>query len=90
MVGRVVSENSNSGGGDGDLCLGTPYARLTASAGSSGAQGTLEYQLTPLSILFDKPDTIQAGESWTFQTWYRDQASPGGSNLSAAVTVVFQ
>jgi FG-GAP repeat len=80
----------NPGGSDGDLCLGTPYARLTASAGSSGAQGTLEYQLTPLSILFDKPDTIQAGESWTFQTWYRDQASPGGSNFSTAVTVVFR
>ena len=72
--------------GMGVLCIGSPITRLDPGFANAGGQG---------AIAFDLPapapgTTIQAGETWLFQVWYRDTV--GGtstSNLSNAIAVPF-
>ncbi len=72
--------------GMGVLCIGSPIVRLTPGFASAGGQGTIALDLpTPAP-----GTTIQSGETWLFQVWYRD--SVGGSstsNLSSAIAVPF-
>ena len=43
----------------------------------------------PATLPFTTLPTIQSGQDYHFQLWYRDLASPGGSNLSNGMTVLF-
>ncbi len=79
--------------GDGLRCVGGQIKRLgvnsTGSGGSFGiGPGLVEYtQQTP-----NPGDDIQVGDTWHFQTWFRDvNSSPcgNGSNLSSAWSVTF-
>ncbi len=76
------------GGGQGNLCLGGGIFRLSNFIQSSGFTGQVNFPL-PFSGL---PTTVSlnAGESWNFQYWFRD-ASGGGatSNTTDAVSVTF-
>ncbi len=83
----------NAGGGQGTLCLGQNIGRFNGpgQVQSSGAGGIATLQLdltahpTATGIV-----SIQVGETWHFQAWYRD--SSGGaatSNLSSARSVTF-
>jgi len=90
LTSRTEGFVPHPGGSDGNLCLGSPVARLTASLADTGKTGALEYTLASPTIPLHPPDTIQPGESWSFQAWFRDRAAPGGSNFTDAVTVVFE
>lgn len=72
--------------GMGVLCIGSPLFRLTPGFASAGGQGTIVLDLpTPAPGA-----TIQSGESWLFQVWYRDTVGGAStSNLSNAIAVPF-
>lgn len=76
------------GGGQGNLCLGGPIYRLSNYVRSSGATGSVSL-VVPYNGL-PTGATLDIGEGWNFQYWFRD--SVGGvatSNTSDGVRVVF-
>jgi len=85
---------ANPGGSQGDLCLGGTIGRYVRAgqiqnAGSLGTIAlTLDLSLTPAGSAFV---SIQAGETWHFQAWYRD-IGPGGapwSNFTDGLSIGF-
>lgn len=86
---------ANPGGSEGNLCLGGAVGRYVGPGQilNSGAGGMI-------SIAIDLTNTPQptgsvavvAGETWNFQTWFRDSASGGGatSNFSDGLQIGFQ
>ncbi|MCP3919573.1 MAG: hypothetical protein GY711_28900 [bacterium] len=69
----------------GNLCLGLPIVRFDQNVLQSGAIGELrmriDFQNLPQQTVF------QPGETWNFQSWFRDGAT---SNTSRGVLVAFQ
>lgn len=71
--------------GDGFLCVGGTITRLGVAPIANGTSAfTLNFNAWPIAVLID------AGETWHFQTWFRD-AQPGGAgyNLSNGLRVTF-
>lgn len=86
---------TNPGGSDGNLCLGGAIGRYVGpgqiqQAGAAGVV-TLLLDLTqipsPTGFV-----SAGAGETWNFQTWFRDSNPQGQavSNFSAGLEVTFQ
>lgn len=76
------------GGGQGNLCLGSPLARYAAQGGSTGNAG--ERQLLVDLNAIPTLGAVTAGETWNFQCWYRD-ANPGPtSNLTEGYSILFR
>lgn len=81
--------------GDGKLCVSSGDSRaLRIHSGTSSPMGS--FLVGPgivSSVREDNPrlERIQAGETWSFQTWFRDPSGPCGnaSNLSNGVVVEF-
>ena len=82
----------NPGSSQGNLCLAGSIGRYNrpGEIKNSGAEGTY-------SLVLDLTDTpqptgsvsIMAGETWNFQTWFRD-ANPGStSNFTDGVSILF-
>ncbi len=73
---------------DGLLCVTGTLQRL--SIGSSGVSGSITYSGV-VGLAAAKGLAIAPGDTWFFQTWYRDQAGPctTGSNLTNGVSVLF-
>lgn len=78
-------------GSQGNLCLSGQIGRHNQDILSSGADGTFSLLLdltqtpTPLG-----PYSIQPGETWHFQAWFRDQNPAGTSNFTNGMTILFQ
>jgi len=92
----VVSQSSgftpNAGGSAGNLCLGLPIGRYNSQVSNSGSLGqvtlTVDNTLMPLPTGFV---AVQAGETWYFQTWFRDSlAGIPSSNYTRGYAVTFQ
>ena len=81
----------NLGGGQGNLCLGTPIVRLiVAPAGgvlNSGIAG--QFRLRAHMPALPSVDRPSPGETWHFQAWFREPWA-GSSNTSNAVRFMFQ
>ncbi|MEZ6015019.1 MAG: hypothetical protein R3F49_07900 [Planctomycetota bacterium] len=81
------------GGSQGNLCLGGAIGRFVGpgQVQSSGAAGRFSLVVDPASMPTPGgPVAAAAGETWSFQAWYRD-ANPGPtSNFTDAVSVVLQ
>ncbi|MEZ6013540.1 MAG: hypothetical protein R3F49_00370 [Planctomycetota bacterium] len=76
------------GGGQGNLCLGAPIFRLSNFVRNSGATGTVTLPL-PFGGL-PPGATLDIGEAWNFQYWFRDALGGAAtSNTSNGVRVVF-
>lgn len=75
------------GGGQGNLCLGTPHWRLVGVPLDSGPAGQVVRALrrtdAPASLPF------VPGQSWNFQLWFRDQNPGPTSNTSAALELTW-
>jgi len=86
---------ANPGGSQGNLCLGGTIGRYVAPGQikNSGAGGAFDLVLnltqTPAGPAFV---SINAGESWNFQAWFRDIGPMGQpwSNFTDGRTVTFQ
>ena len=81
------------GGSDGNLCLAAPIIRFdhppTGEVIFSGSEGMLTFSpdLTnlPFGVVF------QPGETWYFQSWFRDVVGPNlTSNTSDGVGITWQ
>jgi hypothetical protein len=83
---------ANPGGSQGNLCLGGSIARFNRGGqyGAPGANGTFELELNTQHLPFSPGVPILAGESWTFQFWYRDLNAGQNTNFSSAVEVLFE
>jgi hypothetical protein len=84
---------SNPGGSAGNLCVGPSIGRYVGPGQiqSSGVSGTIALTLdltqhpTPGGFV-----TVQAGQTWNFQAWYRDAAAGSGvSNFTNGFEITF-
>lgn len=82
------------GGGLGTQCLGTSFGLLSRPGGAPPAgifqrvAVRLDLPTLPLST---GAVTIQPGDTWHFQFWYRDRGAVGPTtNLSSARSITFQ
>jgi hypothetical protein len=73
---------------DGLLCVTGTIRRL--AIGFSGASGSITYTGV-VGLAAAKGLVIAPGDTWFFQTWFRDPAGPcsKGSNLTNGVSVLF-
>ena len=78
-------------GSQGNLCLSGGIGRYNAFVLNSGATGEFSLQLdltnTPTP---GGPVSVQAGESWYFQAWYRDVNPTPTNNFTNGVCILFQ
>ncbi|MDF1837467.1 MAG: hypothetical protein P1V35_06355 [Planctomycetota bacterium] len=77
------------GSGLGTLCLGGQGHRWRDSFAWIPAGGTTQFAFEPSQV--PVPGGVQAGETWNFQLWHRDQS--GGqstSNTTEAIGITFQ
>ncbi len=89
IVSRSAGLVQNPGGSFGDLCLSGPIGRFSHAVTSSGPFGELFTEVDLLQI--PRPvGTVagQVGETWRFQTWFRDKiGGQSGSNFSSSLAV---
>lgn len=82
----------NPAGATGNLCLLNPVSRFNRSGEiqDSGLCGRFDLTVdlsnlpTPTGV-----GSVLAGESWTFQAWFRDLVPQPNSNFASAVTIDF-
>lgn len=89
LVSATSANVPGAGGGQGTLCLGGQIARFGAQVTSSGTLGALRAEVDVMELPLPLGNTIQPGETWNFQAWYRDKNPTGTSNFTDAVAVTF-
>ncbi|MDA1267312.1 MAG: hypothetical protein O2816_19700, partial [Planctomycetota bacterium] len=77
------------GGSQGNLCLGGQIARYSQQAASTGNLGQLELSVDLFAMPTSPSSAVQPGETWYFQTWFRDKNPQTTSNFTEAVSVTF-
>ena len=90
LFSRTQGFVAGPGGSAGNLCLSGAIGRGAPAINSNG-----QMNLTLTASLSQMPQptgpvAVQPGETWYFQTWYRDSSSSGNSNFTNAVSVTFQ
>lgn len=81
----------NLAGSAGNLCIDLPIGRHNAQVVNSGSNGTMEITVdldaVPQAAGFE---SVMLGQSWNWQTWFRDvQAGAATSNFTNGVSVQF-
>lgn len=90
IASRQSSFVPNPGASAGNLCLGGSIARFVGSVDLADAAGRVEFPVPGLVVPTPGgPESIEAGDSWTFQVWYRDDDPTPTSNFTAATRVEF-
>lgn len=92
LSGRSVGFVPNPGGSQGTLCLGGALGRFN-SISHVGWSGPFGFFVTTVDLTQMPTTPIQpvvAGETWTFQCWYRDINPHSTSNFTEAIEFVFQ
>jgi subtilisin family serine protease len=81
-----------AGGSQGVLCVGggQPLARLNSQIGFSGVLGEFELTVDLTAIPLLPVVAVNAGETWNFQGWFRDQYPQSTSNFTNGVSITFQ
>ena len=79
----------NIGGGEGTLCIGGNIVRFAGQIVGSGAAGRFSVDIDTSAIPTFPNSAIMAGETWTFQAWFRDLTTTATSNLTDAVRVIY-
>ena len=77
---------SGPSGSQGNLCLGSPLARLTTLVQHSGVSGSIatRVQLTGIPGL----GTVLADSTWNFQAFFRDRNPAPTSNFTDAISQI--
>jgi len=92
LTSQTQGFTPNAGGSQGNLCLGGSIGRYISSVLSSGPSGTYSLQLDLTAV--PQPTGfvgVTAGETWNFQSWYRDQLLGfPSSNFTEAIEILFQ
>jgi hypothetical protein len=92
FLASVSLGSSHPPGSQGELCLGGAIGRFSApgqiaTAGQDGTLG-LELDLTAIPTPVG-PVTALAGQTWSFQAWYRDVNLGPTSNFTDVVSITF-
>lgn len=77
---------AHPGGSAGNLCLGGHIGRFVDQVRNTGAFGSL-WATVDAQDIPAPPGTIQPGDTWSFQFWFRDG---GQSNFTDGREMVFQ
>ncbi len=93
LVSRTTGLVPNAGGSSGDLCLSGAIGRFAREGEIVGSGDVGRYHLS--IDLDDIPSPLGSlsaavGETWHFQTWYRDNNPTATSNFSSAVAVTLR
>ena len=80
------------GGSQGNLCLGGTIGRFNALSEirNSGLFGLFDLQPDLTNFPTNPAQPVLAGQTWTFQCWYRDFNPFSTSNFTDALEVVFE
>ncbi|MEM6570087.1 MAG: hypothetical protein AAF957_16880 [Planctomycetota bacterium] len=79
------------GGSQGNLCLGGSIGRHVTQVGSSGTSGVVALPIDLANLpRLGGAFSASAGETWSFQFWYRDANPQTTSNFSDVVSVTLQ
>ena len=82
---------ANSGGADGNLCLGGTIGRHVAQVATSSAAGHVAIPLDLTSVPRGmSSSSVLAGQTLKFQWWHRDTNPAATSNFSDSRSVTFQ
>lgn len=76
------------GGSQGVLCLGAPILRFSKDVLTADAAGQVSFALDFGNL--PGGTTIQIGETWNFQLWYRDVNPSPTSNTSNGLAITFE
>ena len=79
----------NPGGSQGNLCLGGSILRYGNFILSSGGAGTFSLVLD-LNTLPNGQGAVQAGETWNYTAWFRDNNPAATSNFTDGLSILFQ
>jgi len=91
LVSRTQASVLNPGGSQGRLCLGGAIGRYQNMVQNSGNAGLIELAIDNTRLATPTgPVAAQAGETWTFQAWYRDANPNPTSNFSDALAITFE
>lgn len=71
-------------GSAGNLCLGLPLIRFSSFILNSGSAGTMQF--SPDLTNLPQGASIDAGETWYWQLWYRDAPT---SNTTDGIEIQF-
>ncbi|MEZ6015106.1 MAG: right-handed parallel beta-helix repeat-containing protein [Planctomycetota bacterium] len=94
LTSRAQGFVANPGGSTGNLCLGGAIGRYVGPGQiqNSGAAGTFSLVLDVVAL--PQPNGVvaaQAGETWNFQAWYRDQVLGfPTSNFTDGASITFR
>ena len=78
------------GGSQGVLCLGGSLGRFNNQVQNSGLLGTFQIQVDINSLPLNPAVSVLPGETWNFQTWFRDLNPVPTSNFTHAIAVTFE
>ncbi len=89
----IVSQTqglANPPGSQGILCIGGNIGRYKTQITNTGAAGmvTISADLTHTPV--NPPVSIQPGETWNWQIWFRDANPMATSNFTDGLSVTFQ
>jgi hypothetical protein len=88
IASRDAGDILHPGGSAGRLCLGGAIARIGASLALSNSTGVWTFALSLDPQAGPTPLPIVTGETWHFQTWFRQ---PGGtSNFTGSLAIGFR
>jgi glucose/arabinose dehydrogenase len=80
---------SGPGGSQGDLCLGGQIGRFVAQVQNTGLTGSASISVD-VANLPPPLSSISAGDTWSYQAWYRDMNPGSTSNFTDGVVVTFR
>ena len=92
LSGRARDFIFAPGGSQGALCLGGAIGRFNGitQIRNSGLFGIFDVPIDLTAMPTNPPQPVLAGETWTFQCWYRDFNPGSTSNFTEALEVVFE
>lgn len=96
IVGETRALVNNPANSQGDLCVGGKIGRFNGPGQimSSGTTGSYNLQLDLTQFPMNPWQSVIAGETWCFQSWYRMPLPPvadnSDSDFTNAVEILFQ
>ena len=91
LASRDTAFVTNPGASSGNLCLGGAIARFVGSIDDADPDGSVSFAVPDLIVPTPGgPETIEAGDTWSFQVWYRDNDPTPTSNFTEARSVTFE
>ncbi|MFT7679559.1 MAG: endonuclease I [Planctomycetota bacterium] len=90
LVSQTEGLTFSPGGSQGILCLGGQIGRFTSQIQGTGIFGTFAIIVDLTNLPIGGGTAALAGDTWSFQCWYRD-ANPGPtSNFTDGLRLTFQ